>query len=168
MKVFITGGTGFVGTTLTQKLAQEGHEVTVLTRSIKTPPALQGISYAEGDPTQKGRWQEKLAAQDVVINLAGAPILKKWSEEYKGEIRSSRIDTTRKIVSAINAATVKPKTFISGSAIGLYREGSGHSEESRDFASGFMGARRKCSYSIGTHAIFQVYINRPCYEGLRR
>ena len=84
MKVFITGGTGFVGTTLTQKLAQDGNEVTLLTRSVKShPAALQGVSYVEGDPTQKGVWQEKVADQDVIINLAGASIFRRWSDTAK-------------------------------------------------------------------------------------
>jgi len=84
MKVFITGGTGFVGTTLTQKLAQEGNKVTVLTRSVKSYTAtLQGVSYVEGDPTQKGRWQGRVADHDVVINLAGASIFRRWSDSAK-------------------------------------------------------------------------------------
>jgi nucleoside-diphosphate-sugar epimerase len=38
MKIFITGGSGFVGTTLTQKLTDLGHQVTILTRSLKPVP----------------------------------------------------------------------------------------------------------------------------------
>ena len=50
MKIFMTGGTGFVGTTLTQRLTQKGHHVSVLTRSIPEERQLpQGASYVEGD-----------------------------------------------------------------------------------------------------------------------
>ena len=38
MKIFITGGTGFLGTFLSRELAQKGHEITILTRK-KEPPA---------------------------------------------------------------------------------------------------------------------------------
>jgi len=120
MRVFITGGTGFVGTTLTQKLAQEGNEVTVLTRSIKTPPALQGISFVEGDPTQKGPWQEKVASQDVLINLAGASIFRRWSDAAKKLIWESRIQTTQNLVEALSARKGKETHLFSTSAVGCY------------------------------------------------
>ena len=121
MKVFITGGTGFVGTGLTQKLAQEGNEVTLLTRSIKShPAALQGVSYVEGDPTQKGRWQEKVADHDVVINLAGASIFRRWSDTAKKLIWDSRIQTTQNLVEALSARKGKETHLFSTSAVGYY------------------------------------------------
>ena len=121
MKVFITGGTGFVGTTLAQKLAQEGHKITVLTRSLKGhSAALEGISYAEGDPTQKGAWQKKIADQDVVINLAGASIFRRWSDSTKKLIWDSRIQTTQNLVEALSARKGKETHFFSTSAVGYY------------------------------------------------
>jgi uncharacterized protein len=121
MKVFITGGTGFVGTTLTQKLAQEGHEVTLLTRSIKGHPAPpQGVSYVEGDPSQKGPWQEKVADQDVAINLAGASIFRRWSDSAKKLIWDSRIQTTQNLVEALSARQGKEVQLLSTSAVGYY------------------------------------------------
>jgi uncharacterized protein (TIGR01777 family) len=121
MKVFITGGTGFVGTTLTQKLTQEGHEVTLLTRSIKShPAALQGVLYVEGDPTQKGPWQEKVADQDVVVNLAGASIFRRWNDAAKKLISDSRIQTTQNLVDALSARKGKETYLLSTSAVGYY------------------------------------------------
>jgi hypothetical protein len=121
MKVFITGGTGFVGTTLTQKLAQEGNEVTLLTRSVKShPAALHGVSYVEGDPTQKGVWQEKVADQDVIINLAGASIFRRWSDTAKKLIWDSRIQTTQNLVEALSARKGKKTDLLSTSAVGFY------------------------------------------------
>jgi len=121
MKVFITGGTGFVGTTLSRKLAQEGHEVTVLTRSLRrrTEP-LQGISYAEGDPTQKGAWQERVADREVVINLAGASIFRRWSDTAKKLIWESRIQTTQNLVEALSARKGEATHLLSTSAVGYY------------------------------------------------
>jgi len=88
MKILITGGTGFVGRELTNRLIKEGHEVTILTRSIKSPQKpLAGLSYLEGDPTTKGQWQDTVGDHDGVINLVGASIFSKWSEEYKKAIR---------------------------------------------------------------------------------
>jgi len=133
MKVFITGGTGFVGTTLTQKLIQEGHEVTLLTRSIKSQAAaLQGVLYVEGDPTQKGPWQEKVADQDVVINLAGASIFRRWTDSTKKLIWESRIETTRNLVEALSARKGKETYLFSTSAVGYYgfHEDDVHDESS--------------------------------------
>ena len=99
MKVFITGGTGFVGTTLTQKLAQErsrGHPADSQLKSHLT--AFQGVSYVEGDPTRKVRGRRKVADQDVVINLAGASIFRRWSDSAKKLIWDSRIQTTQNLV----------------------------------------------------------------------
>ncbi len=44
MKIFITGGTGFVGTTLTRVLSEQGHEITLLTRpSERVEPGRSGV-----------------------------------------------------------------------------------------------------------------------------
>ncbi len=57
MEIFITGGTGFVGTTLAHRLVEQGHQITVLTRKISgnMRPEI-GISLIEGDPTKKGEF----------------------------------------------------------------------------------------------------------------
>ncbi len=96
MKVFITGGAGFVGKSLTPSLTRAGHEVTILSRSGKgAEKLLAGVSFIEGDPTQKGSWQAVAKGHDVVINLAGPPIFTRWTEERKRKIRESRIMATR-------------------------------------------------------------------------
>jgi uncharacterized protein (TIGR01777 family) len=142
MKVFITGGTGFVGTTLTEKLGQDGHEVTLLTRRIGTPPSpWPNVSYFEGDPTQKGPWQEKVADQDVAINLAGASIFRRWSDSTKKLIWDSRIQTTKNLVEALSARQDKETCLLSTSAVGYY---GFHEDEMLDESSpsgqGFLAA----------------------------
>src|SRR5512136_704791 len=102
MKILITGGTGFVGTQLTSRLIRDDHDVTILTRSLKgAKGSSPGISYLEGDPTKKGPWQEGIKGHDAVINLAGASIFAKWTDEYKRILRESRISTTRNIVEGV-------------------------------------------------------------------
>jgi len=121
MKILITGGTGFVGTQLTSRLIKDGHEVTILTRSLKrSGEAPRGISYLQGDPNQKGPWQEAIKNHDGVINLAGASIFSKWTEEHKKAIRESRVNTTRNIVEGIPSHPEKPFTLFSTSAVGYY------------------------------------------------
>jgi uncharacterized protein (TIGR01777 family) len=121
MKILVTGGTGFVGGQLTSRLTQDGNEVTVLTRSLKrSGEPLRGISYLQGDPTQKGPWQEAIKNHDAVINLAGASIFAKWTEEHKKAIRESRVSTTRNIVEGIPSHPQKQFTLLSTSAVGYY------------------------------------------------
>ncbi len=116
MKIFITGGTGFVGKTLAPALVHGGHEVTVLTRSGRG--GIPDISLVEGDPTQKGGWQAAVREHDAVINLAGASIFTRWTDEAKKMIRESRLLTTRNLVEALDGARVKH--FFSTSAVGYY------------------------------------------------
>lgn len=119
MKVFITGGTGFLGAALTEGLLAEGHSVTILSRSSRNRSLKPGLAYCEGDPTGSGPWQKEVARHDVVINLAGASIFRTWNDKNKEAIRSSRILTTRHLVDAIGGAK-KKITLLSGSAVGYY------------------------------------------------
>jgi uncharacterized protein (TIGR01777 family) len=119
MKVFITGGTGFLGKALTESLLDHGHSVTILTRSSPTRKLRAGLAYIEGNPTQSGSWQQEVSRHDVVINLAGSSIFKTWNDKSKEAMRNSRIRTTRNLVDAIGQAGDKI-TLLSGSAVGYY------------------------------------------------
>jgi uncharacterized protein (TIGR01777 family) len=121
MKIFVTGGTGFVGRNLVSRLVGEGHTVTVLSRSDKASERLsRGTSLVLGDPTVVGPWQESLKGQDFVINLAGTSIFSRWTPETKKLIRESRISTTRNIVDAMEPAGGRDVVLFSTSAVGYY------------------------------------------------
>ena len=53
MKVFMTGGTGFVGTYLSRDLVQAGHTITILSRRAHPPAPPQDryqLSHRRPDP----------------------------------------------------------------------------------------------------------------------
>ena len=120
MKIFMTGGTGFVGTYLSRELASQGHEITILTRRAQPPaPGAPDISFITGDPTQEGPWMGVVPDHDWIINLAGANIFSRWSAGYKQEIYDSRVRTTRNLVIAL-AEGDRRQLFCSTSAVGYY------------------------------------------------
>ena len=117
MNILITGGTGFIGSFLVPKLIQEGHLVTILTRSEKnsnTPELTYKSWNAREMPMGIGLY-------DVIINLAGASIAGgRWTKSYKEKIVESRVDATLACVNYINSSPNPPKLFISASAVGYY------------------------------------------------
>jgi hypothetical protein len=120
MKIFMTGGTGFVGTYLSKQLVAQGHKLTILNRTrLGRGLNLEGIRYLEGNPTISGQWQKSVPEHDVIINLAGASIFSRWTKKQKEMIRSSRIHTTRNLVEALPSDS-RSITFFSTSAVGYY------------------------------------------------
>jgi len=72
MRVFVIGGTGFLGTHLLPKLLNRGHDVTVLTRRIIEVSRLEtlGISGIVGDLLQPELIMPQLTPQDAIIFIA--------------------------------------------------------------------------------------------------
>lgn len=110
MKVAIAGASGFVGSFLCEYFESRGFSVSKI-----------GIREFESGLS------EKLLGANLVINLSGAPIVSRWSEEYKKILVSSRLETTDKLVKAICNMPQKPEAFFSASAVGFY--GKGESDE---------------------------------------
>jgi hypothetical protein len=140
MKVFMTGGTGFVGTYLSRELARAGHAVTILSRRPQDPAAAPaGVSFLTGDPNREGPWMAAVTEHDWIINLAGASIFTRWSKDHKKEIFDSRVLTTRNLVTAL-AAGDRRQLFCSTSAVGYYGP-RGEEELTEDSApdAGFLG-----------------------------
>ncbi|MEG3439247.1 TIGR01777 family oxidoreductase [Pannus brasiliensis CCIBt3594] len=126
MKIAITGATGFIGSRLVMKLHDRGDSIVVLARDATKakrlfPPAVYPrVEIVPYQATESGDWQRAIDGTDAVVNLAGEPISERWTAENKRAILESREIGTRKLVEAIADAEVKPKVFISGSALGYY------------------------------------------------
>lgn len=117
MKVAITGASGFVSSHLTQTFSNF-------------------VSIHRNDTEDE--ILAKLEGVDVVFNLAGAPIIKKWSESYKKVLISSRINTTKTLVNAINKSEVKQ--LISTSAIGAYPDNGAYDESFKGYGNDFLAS----------------------------
>jgi uncharacterized protein len=121
MKILISGGTGFVGGILLKRLVENGHEVTLLGRSIESGRTLpKGTELILCETTRPGTWQSAVAEHEAIINLAGASIFRCWTRKGKQEILDSRIVSTRNIVEAFAGRRGKPTRFLSISGIGYY------------------------------------------------
>jgi len=122
--IAIAGATGLIGSHLTKHFKSKKWEVIPLGRKD-----FGGTSEALA---------EKIETANVVINLAGAPIIKRWTRKHKKEIYDSRILTTRKLVKAIELAKNKPALMISASAVGIYDQECVQDEHSNQFAGDFL------------------------------
>lgn len=119
MNILITGGTGFVGSLLTNRLAGDGHSIVIVTRKAPVSASRGNpVRYVEGNPAEAGAWQEQLKDQDAVVNLAGETVFGRWTATKKEKIRASRIETTSRIVEAL--AGDRETVLVNGSAVGYY------------------------------------------------
>ncbi len=125
MIIAITGAGGFIGKQLTVFFERKNYEVRRVARinaNTRTMDVAKQISGA-----------------DVVINLAGAPIIGRWNQAYKLELFNSRIVTTKKIIEAIGLIDTKPRLLISASAVGIYSSAGKQTENNFQVADDFLG-----------------------------
>ena len=135
MRVLISGASGLVGTELRTQLKASGHEPISLVRR----PAFDETEV-EWHPEHGFISEGVMETIDAVVNLAGATTGRlPWTKSYKKLLISSRIDSTRTLVEAIQKAKRKPKVFISGSASGFYGDtGTESKSETAPKGTGFL------------------------------
>ncbi len=127
MNIAITGANGYIGRNLSRYLESKGFVIKPVSRIFIYGAQEQLSSYLSGT--------------GAVINLAGAPVLQRWTKSNKAIIYNSRIQTTWNLTNAINELSpgLRPPVFISASATGIYTNDKIHDESSRDFNNGFLG-----------------------------
>ncbi len=138
MKIAVTGASGAIATHLLPLLARQGHQVVKLVRRPTSAP--DEITW---DPAKRQLEPESLKGVDAVVHLAGAGIAdKRWTEEYKALVLSSRVDGTTTISDAVAALAVSgdgPQVLLSGSAVGWYGDnGSTTVDETAPAGEGFL------------------------------
>lgn len=115
MKILITGATGLIGKDLVKKLREKNHEVNTLVRK-KSGNENEFL----WDPKKNEIEEKAFDGIDSIIHLAGASVGKKWTEDYKKELYSSRIDTAHLLFKTCIKCNVKLKSYISASGINYY------------------------------------------------
>ncbi len=116
--ILITGGTGLVGKRLIELLVQDGHQVSILSRSKNSASKYPVFTwdYASGH-LEDGAFD----GIDTIIHLAGAGVAdEKWSAERKTVLLESRTQTSNLLYQKLKEANHSVKTIIAASAIGIY------------------------------------------------
>lgn len=111
--ILFTGGNGFIGSSFANFLFNRGFDIIFYTKNSKLTPRF----YRTIVNLQE---IEMLPPIDAVINLAGAPIMRRWTKEYQQELYDSRIATTLDLIASLRKFQRLPKTFISASSVGYY------------------------------------------------
>jgi len=119
MKCAVSGGTGFIGRRVVDRLLRDQHYVGVWSRQPGKEKRAAVASFS-WDPLQGEPPAESLNAMDAVIHLAGEPVAQRWNAEVKQRIRDSRVLGTRALVDAISHVQHKPRVLVCASAIGYY------------------------------------------------
>ena len=116
--VLITGGSGLVGTLLTDALLAKGYQVSHLNRKPGKNPQVKNYLWN----IAKGEIDEHCIDEvDIIIHLAGAAIAdKRWTPKRKKELVESRTKSIELIYKLIKSKPNKISTVVSASAIGYY------------------------------------------------
>ncbi|MCK5462192.1 MAG: TIGR01777 family oxidoreductase [Bacteroidales bacterium] len=120
--VAIAGSSGLIGSYLSSYL--QGYEILKINR--------------QDFKLEDKKIAEKFREADIIINLAGSTVIRRWAKKNRKEILDSRILTTRKLGSIMDYYPERERIYLSASAIGIYNDEDIHTEESTDWGKGFM------------------------------
>lgn len=138
--ILITGATGLVG----QEIVKQCHDQNITVHYLSTSK-----SKLEDQPNYKGFYWNPSSGEidincfkgvEVIINLAGATIAKRWTNAYKEDILKSRVEALQLLYSTINTEKITIKHLVSASAIGIYPNSLTHyyEEDFNDFDDRFL------------------------------
>ncbi|MBI4403441.1 MAG: TIGR01777 family protein [Deltaproteobacteria bacterium] len=135
MKIAVSGSTGFIGSALTTRLLQLGHEVLPIIRDrVATNHTAIGWLY-EDQYIEK----EKFQSIEMVIHLAGENIFGWWNKARKKRIRDSRVLGSRLLCDAILQCQARPSILLCASAVGIYGDrGEEKLSEESEAGQGFL------------------------------
>jgi len=133
MRVAVVGATGLIGRKVVEALAGRGDEVVAL---VRRNVDVSGARLVRWDPAAGDVPSGALDGCDGAVNLAGSTIGRRWNDEIKRDIVSSRVDLTDRLVAAIGADG--PRVLVNASAVGYYGNREEEVDESASPGSGFL------------------------------
>jgi uncharacterized protein (TIGR01777 family) len=135
--VLIAGGTGLIGSRLSQLLVEKGYNVLHLSRRKNLQAEIPAYAW---DLNQMSVDDEAITRSDIVVNLAGAGIADKpWTEERKQLIIDSRVKSNRLLLDAFQRLGHQPEVYVAASAIGYYGDsGEAWVNEESESGEGFL------------------------------
>jgi uncharacterized protein (TIGR01777 family) len=118
-KIILAGGSGFLGTLLTNHFLKQGNEVIILTRGTAQPA--DGVQYVNWDGKHQGEWTKHLEGADLVVNLNGKSVDCRYTTKNKQLIYATRLDATVALGKAITNCKQPPACWINASSATIYR-----------------------------------------------
>ncbi|GGI47953.1 uncharacterized protein (TIGR01777 family) [Agromyces flavus] len=165
MRVLVAGASGFIGTAVTSRLVEEGHEVLRLVR--RRAHAHDEVSWSPASGIIDFTVMDRV---DAVLNLSGASLTRlPWTRRYRDEILESRVAATRTLADAMRKASSPPEAFLSGSAVGIYGDRPGellteHSVPGRGFLADVVG-RWEAAAQLAPHETRTVLLRTGIIVG---
>lgn len=115
MKVALSGASGLIGSALLPALEGSGHEVIRLVR--RKPEGSNEIAW---NPEDGSIDVDGLQGVDAVVNLSGATIGRRWTEQRKAEILESRVSSTSLLARTIAELEPRPSVLVCAGGVGIY------------------------------------------------
>jgi uncharacterized protein (TIGR01777 family) len=146
LRIVIAGGSGHLGTILTQHFHDIGNSVTVLSRSRHS--SASPIVVWDGETL--GTWLAQLEEADVLINLAGRSVNCRYTPANRASIMNSRVRSTQVLGEAIAGLATPPRLWINSSTATIYRHSLDRpmDEDTGEFGGHEPGAPETWRFSI--------------------
>ena len=134
-RILVSGASGLIGSAFCRMASAGSMEITTLVRS-RQAEGPRAIFWIPRDGFAETR---QLEGFDAAVILNGANISHRWTQRYRREIVSSRVETTRSLCRLLAATHRRPRVVLCASAVGIYGDGGDEvlTEESRPGA-GFL------------------------------
>lgn len=163
MRVFLTGGTGFIGGAVARQLRDLGHEVVALVRSPEKSHDLRriGAELVEGDLSTADGIALAAHGCDAAIHSAAIYRIGVTSSDRE-ELERSNVEGTACVLEGLARAGVERIVYVS--TVAVFGDTAGHEVDEtyeRDPAAGFLSAYDETKYRAHQIALEHVGAGAP-------
>lgn len=118
-KIILAGGSGFMGTILSNYYKSKSKEIIILTRGRERTEG--NVRYLTWDGKEPGPWLTEIEDAELLVNLTGKSVNCRYNEKNKQEIFDSRTDSTEALGIALNSISNPPPVWINCASATIYR-----------------------------------------------